>query len=113
MLKRGDKKGLEMAISSIILIILGLLVLIAIVFIFNRSAGSFADKINTFLNPSNVDSVVDNCNSLVVQENSYEYCCVKKTVRLSTKQTLEVTCGNATTASWAKNIQKINCDNVC
>jgi len=113
MLKIGDKRGLEMAVSTIIIFVLAVVLLIALVFMFTRSTGSFNDKINTFLGLSNVDNVINNCNNLASQESSYEYCCVKKTIKVSARQNFEMTCLNATDMSWGKNIQKINCEGVC
>ncbi len=113
MIKIGDKKGLEMAINTIVLIILALVVLIAAIFIFSRSSSAFADKINSFISSSNVDSTIDSCNILANQESRFDYCCVKKSVKISRSEILNVTCSEATEKSWAKDIQKLNCEGVC
>jgi len=113
MIKREDKRGLEMVISTVILIILGVVILIAVIFLFTRSSTSFGDKINSFLGFSNVDSIIGNCNNLVNQESKYEYCCVRKTVKLSLKESLDISCANATAKSWGKTIQQLNCEGVC
>ena len=113
MIKKGDKRGLEMAINTIILMVLGIMILIALILIFNRSAGSFSDKINTFFSSSNVDNVIETCNNLVSQESSYDFCCTKKIIKLSRAQVLNMTCFDAINQTWGKNIQQLNCEGIC
>lgn len=57
-----SKRGLEMAISTLIVIILSIMVLIALVFVFSKSTGGFKDRVFGFFSNSNVDDVVRQCN---------------------------------------------------
>ena len=113
MIKKSDKRGLEMAISTIILIILAVILLIAIIFLFSKASLGFKDKISIYFTSSNVDSVIENCNSLAGQEMNYEYCCINKTIKLSNINNLEIPCATASEKSWGKTIQKLNCNGVC
>ena len=81
MLKR-DKRGMEMAFSTLVIIILSVLILASIIFMFTSGSSKFKDVISLFSSKSNVDSVVDNCNSLVDTNQKYEYCCSSKVLSL-------------------------------
>lgn len=108
-----NKRGLEMAFSTIIVIVLAILLLVFMILALNKSSGSFMDKINSFFSKSNVDSVVDGCNTLASQNQNYEYCCTKKTVKISTGKKLEVTCLEARNNTWGSKIEELNCESVC
>jgi hypothetical protein len=107
------KRGIELAFNTIILIVLGIIVLVAIVLLFNRTSGSFGDKIAGVFSSSNVDAVVSQCNTLVGQEQKYEFCCVQKIVKLSRSEKLELTCSLAREKSWGSSISELNCSGVC
>lgn len=109
----GNKKGFEMAISTIILIILSLIVLIALILVFTKSTGTFSERISSLLGNSNIDSVKDSCNLLVNQNSAYEYCCVNKTIKLSLNKKVEMPCNLARAESWGKSINELNCVEVC
>jgi hypothetical protein len=108
-----SKRSFEMAFSTIIVIILSLILLVMLIVIFNKSAGGFTDKITNYFTSSNVDTVKDSCNLYVDQNSIYEYCCVKKTIKLSSKQKYEMTCMNASQQSWGSSITKMDCTNAC
>lgn len=112
MLQR-DKKGMEMAISTLIIIILAVIILVSVIFIFTSGSGKFKDLISVFSSKSNVDSVVDNCNNLADTNQKYEYCCAPKNIKLASGVQLELSCLNANNASWGSSIKKINCGGVC
>jgi len=109
----GNKKGFEMAISTIIIIILSLIVLIALILVFTRSTGTFSERISSLLGNSNIDSVRDSCNLLASQQSAYEYCCVNKTVKLSLNKKIDLPCSFARGESWGKQIDELNCVGVC
>ncbi len=73
------KKGMQLAIGTIILIILGILVLVGLLFLVNKQTGIFSSIIQSS-GETNVDVVVSMCNSLADGENSYAYCCEKKKI---------------------------------
>ncbi|MBM3246941.1 hypothetical protein FJZ17_00145 [Candidatus Pacearchaeota archaeon] len=107
------KKGVELALNTIILIVLAIIVLVALVLLFNRSSGSFGEKMDSFFTSSNVDSVVSQCDTLGEQERKYEFCCVNRTVKLSKSEKLELTCSLASEKSWGSSINKLVCTGAC
>ena len=76
-----DKRGVELALNTIILIILGVLILIFLVVMITLQGGDFSNFINNLLGKSNVDSVVTSCNSLQLQQSFFNYCCENKTLK--------------------------------
>jgi len=113
MIKTRNKKGLEMAFGTIVVIILSLVVLIFLIMALKGSFKDFRDKIGIYFSDSNVDSIIDNCNSLAMRDSSYEYCCVKKEIKLSSKNKVFLTCDNARNESWGSSIDLLNCEGVC
>ena len=102
-----------MAVSTIVIIILSILVLIALIFIFNQQTRFFSDFINNIIGKTNVDSIVTACNSLASSNYFYEYCCVEKEVRYKKDKELvkeEMTCKElADKEIVGGRINKINC----
>lgn len=84
------KKGMQLAIGTIILIILGIMILIGLLFMLNKQTGFFSSFLKNS-GESNVDVVISMCNSLVDSGNSYAYCCEKKKIVFVDKE-LELTC---------------------
>ena len=110
---KEDKKGMEMAFTTLVVIILAVIILGSIIFIFTNGSAKFKDLISVFSSKSNVDSVVDNCNSLADTNQRYEYCCSSKTIKLASGIKLELSCNNANNMSWGGSIKKISCEGVC
>lgn len=108
-----DKKGMEMAFTTLVVIILAVIILAMVVFIFTSGSAKFKDLISVFSSKSNVDAVVDNCNSLVDTNQKYEYCCATKSIKLASGEKLELSCFNSVNMSWGSSIKKIGCDGVC
>jgi len=105
------KKGVEIAISTIIMIILGLAVLTILIVFFNSRASDLSEQ--TGESESNVDSVVSACNSLVSLESYYSYCCEKKEVVLNSKESFRVACVNARSANWSSDrIKELDCSEI-
>lgn len=112
--KRGtNKKGLELAFLTIVIMVLAIILLVFLVIIFTRTSGTFREAIANFFTTSNVDSVIKVCNLNVQAGQSYEYCCVSKDVRLSTRERYNMTCSQANEMSWGKEINKMRCEDVC
>jgi len=107
------KRGLELAFNTIILIVLGIIVLVAIVIIFNKASGQFGEKIELFFSSSNVDSVIDQCNTLGEQEQRYEFCCTNKTIKLSKQEKVQLSCFQAKNKTWGSSIVELNCEGIC
>jgi hypothetical protein len=107
----SGKKGLEMAVTTVILIILSISVLTLLVIFLNSQTGFLARWFKTQTTESNVDAVVSSCNNLVMIESVYAYCCEKKEVRFEAGvASVRVTCSEASSADWSSNrIQKLDC----
>jgi len=106
------KKG-ELAISTVILLILGLFILVAAIFLVSTQKAKFSDVINVFYGGANVDSVVESCNGFVESEQVYSYCCEKKKVRTD-DETFEMTCFELKDEGFVGGrIYGIECDLEC
>lgn len=111
-----NKKGLEMAFSTIVAFILALILLVLLILFLTNNFSNFKDKISLYIGSSNTDEIVKVCNLNVQQEQKYEYCCVNKTIKTSDKKKFESTCFNLlnqTGPSWIEGIEKLNCGGVC
>ena|SRR3989344_5157200 len=73
----ADKKGQEMSVTTIILIVLGLAVLVILILGF-RIGWS---KILPFLPSNNVQNVVASCNAACATGNEYEFCTVSRALK--------------------------------
>ena len=81
----NGKRGMEMAVTTVIMIILSIAVLTILVVFFNTQTG-FLDKwFKTQTTASNVDAVVSACDNLVTSNSVYAYCCEDKEVRFGGK----------------------------
>lgn len=77
----GNKNGQQMALGTIIAIILGLVVLVFLIFGFTKGWGNLWDNIsNLGGGDSNVDSVVRGCEIACASENTNAYCVQNRTV---------------------------------
>lgn len=77
-----NKKGAEMTVGTLIIILLALLVLVVLVFGFTTGWSNLWSKIvNFFGGGSNVDSVKQACEVACATNAKYEYCCVVRDVR--------------------------------
>jgi len=75
-----DRKGLEMAVTTVIMIILSIVVLTILIIFVNSQTGFLSKWFKTQQGESNVDSVVSACNNLVATESVYSYCCEEKEI---------------------------------
>lgn len=76
-----NKKGQGMSTSTIILLILGLIVLVALVWGFATGWSS----IKNLVNPTNVDTVVQDCSSACAlgANGQYSYCSAQRTLNVN------------------------------
>lgn len=116
-MKRGNKKAFELAISTIVIIVLAILVLIAVLVIFDRQTGIFSDFINNLMGKTNVDALVISCNSLASQNSVYDFCCVERKVKYKAEGKVleeELTCNALADEDFVGGrIDKLNCEDVC
>jgi len=77
-----NKKGQEMSITTLLLIIIGIVVLVLVVLGFTMGWQSLWEKINIFRPSTNIDSLVQNCNLALIQPGAF---CEYKSVTLDGK----------------------------
>jgi hypothetical protein len=76
-----NKKGAEMAIGTLVVIILSILVLVLIAFGFGMGWRNLWDKISgTFGGGVNVDSLKQACEYACTTQRTYEYCCIERSI---------------------------------
>ncbi|MEK6914455.1 MAG: hypothetical protein AABW83_02280 [Nanoarchaeota archaeon] len=76
-----SKKGMEMAINTVVILVISILVLVFLILFFTEAGSNFLSKIKGYSGYSNVDEVINNCNLYVDTEAQYSYCCDKKVVK--------------------------------
>ena len=74
-----NKKGMQLAISTLILLILGIIVLIGLVTILVMGWGDFKDNIKLFLG-SETASARKQCKIQCGLDNDFDYCCENKII---------------------------------
>jgi hypothetical protein len=109
------KRGMELAINTLIIIVLGIIVLVALLIVFNNQTGIFTNLIKNLMGKSNVDSLVIGCNNLADGGQTYEYCCVKKDVVLGSGKSdkLSLTCGEMRDRAFGARINNVDCAKLC
>lgn len=119
-MKRGNKKGLQLAIGTIVMIVLAVFVLIGLLFIWNQQTGIFSDFLKNLAGKTNVDALVTSCNSFAARNSVYEFCCAEKEVKYESDELgreikeEKLTCNELADKSFAGNrINKLNCEDAC
>tara|TARA_Y100000310_G_C20665959_1_gene807486 strand:+ start:166 stop:471 length:306 start_codon:yes stop_codon:yes gene_type:complete len=74
-----SKKGMQLAISTLILLILGIIVLIGLVTVLVMGWGDFKTQIKMFLG-SETASAQKQCKIQCGLDNNYDYCCEDKEI---------------------------------
>ncbi|HRZ85881.1 MAG TPA: hypothetical protein P5277_03810 [Candidatus Paceibacterota bacterium] len=88
-----NKKGADMTIGTIVVIVLAVLVLVFLVFGFSQGWGNLADKIFNFGGKPNVDTIVSACSVACSTNSQYDYCSHKRKLVLEDKTKYQdVTC---------------------
>ena len=111
----NNKKGFEMAIGTVVIMVLAIALLVALFFLLKTQFGFFNDNLNVVQSKSNVDAVVNSCNSLVIGEQAYSYCCEKKDIQTGNDdEEFKLTCNELKSTDFvAGRIQNLNCDFNC
>ena len=98
-----NRKGFEMAISTVVMIIIGIAVLIGLILLVTKGFDFFSKGTEPIANAGSVEAVRQACQISCSAENSNAFCCTK--FKLQGK---DVFCSNKTV-----NVDcNINCDNV-
>src|SRR3989344_8957286 len=80
----GCKKGMSLAINTVVVLVLAIMVLVFMVLFFTSVGGEFTNKIQSYFSYTNVDEVIEQCTILVDLESRYSYCCEVRTVKFYT-----------------------------
>ena len=108
-----SKRGMELTFNTIVYMVIAIFLLVLVLAFVTNGFSGLKTKISSYFTNSNVDSIVDNCNNLVMQDAKYEYCCANKTVIISSKQKYDLTCLQITNRSFGSEITKIECGSIC
>jgi hypothetical protein len=74
-----NKKGQGMSTNTIVLLILGLIILVALIFGFATGWKTFKD----IANPTNVDSIIEDCQVACSLNQKYSYCSAERVLRIN------------------------------
>jgi hypothetical protein len=89
-----NKKGQGMSISTIILLILGLVILVVLILGFVIGWNKLAPWIG---GKNNLDSIKNACSSACSTASQYEFCAVKRDVKDGTNDKFQATCNDLAT----------------
>ncbi len=107
-----NKKAIELAINTFVIIVISLSVLILVLFWFNYQTGFFTKFLQNFRGKSNVDEIVDVCNTLYSSNRVYSYCCDLKKVNAGEEE-FELTCDDLREKEFTSaRISKLACEEV-
>jgi len=84
----NKKRGQGLPISTIILLILGIVILVFLIIGFTQGWSKFS----SFFNKNNVQEVVTNCDVACSTDSQYDYCFTKRSLNSETEKLKEVTC---------------------
>ncbi len=85
MQKELNKKGQDLSIGTLILIVLGIVVLVLLILGFSLGWDNLWEKINIFGGSSSVGDVVTQCSLSITQANTYDYCNSFKSIKIDGK----------------------------
>ncbi|MBU1136365.1 MAG: hypothetical protein KJ559_02555 [Nanoarchaeota archaeon] len=102
------KQGFEMAISTLVVIVLGLIVLIALSMAFTGGWKKFYGKLMDY-NVGEIDSLEKICKNSCVLENKNDFCCVEREISFVKAKTEKIKC----TDERLKVECSIDCEGVC
>lgn len=89
----NNKKGAEMTIGTIVVIILAVLVLVFLVFGFSQGWGNLFDKVFNLGGQANVDTIKTACQVACTTQAKYDFCSVKRNIIFDKSNKAEgVTC---------------------
>ena len=106
--KNYGKKGFELTINTIILIVLGILLLTGLLYLLFNQERFFQNSLEEVSEKSNVDLVISNCNLLVDRESYFSYCCEKREVRTDDEE-FSLTCFEIKQESFGERVRGLDC----
>ncbi|GEM_PF-1209035 len=112
---RRNKKGMEMALTTVIMIVLSISVLTVLVIFFNAQTGFFSRFFKTQSTESNVDAVISACDSLATSQSTYAYCCEKKEIVFGddNRRNVMMNCSAVGKAAWSSGkVGELDCSGI-
>ncbi len=109
-----EKRGLEMVVTTMIMIVLSIAVLTILVVFLNSQTGFLSKWFKTQSTESNVDVVISACDGLVTSESVYAYCCERKEVAFGEgNSNIKISCDNISRTDWAGGrLREMDCSSV-
>ena len=106
-----NKKGQGMSISTVILLILGLVILVVLILGFTIGWSKLAPWIST----NNLDTLKNSCATFCTTTSQYDFCSVTRDVKDGTNAKFQATCNDlATKATYTSRGYGITpCPNLC
>jgi hypothetical protein len=98
-----NKKGFDLAISTLILLVLGIFVLIGFILILTMGWGNFKEMVFG-ISGSEMANAQKVCELQCDLDNKYDFCCVNKTIESK---------GYSCDSEDLKGNCQINCEGVC
>lgn len=80
-----NKRGQGLEVSTLILIVLGVIILVLLVLGFSMGWGNLWEKVNIFQGGSSIESVIQGCKVAVSSASTYSYCQDFKKVKVDGK----------------------------
>ena len=77
-----NKKGQELSITTLILIIIGVVVLVLVILGFTAGFGNLRDRLDIFVGGTTIDSVIGSCEISSATNAKFSYCADFKKVRI-------------------------------
>ncbi len=103
------KRGMQLAISTLVLLILSVLILIALIMSFTIGWEDFFNKIRGY-SPGELDSVISICNTQCSLGSKYDFCCQEK--ELGKKKILCIDDILKDEVNCDIDCKEISCDNI-
>jgi hypothetical protein len=93
-----NKKGQEMSVATLVLIVIGIVVLVMLILGFSMGWKNLWGKINVFSGGSNVETVIQACEIAATSDSSYNFCQEFKTITIDGKK-IYVNCQDSRVSS--------------
>jgi len=107
-----NKRGIEMTISTVIVMLISLFVLVFLIMFFVKTGDKFEDTTDLFIGGGNIDEIIGICNNHILLDQVNSYCCVEKNFNFGDSE-LKMSCFDASNESWGQRIDVGECENVC
>jgi hypothetical protein len=109
-----QKRGMEMAVTTVIMIVLSIAILTILIVFLNSQTGFLSKWFKTQSTASNVDVVVSACDGLVTSQSFYAYCCEKKDVLFGDgERGVKLSCDNISKQDWAGGrVREMECSSI-